>query len=225
MSAGLPSPRAVVFDLDGTLVDSVIDLANAANRTREAFGLAPLPLEVVRGYIGDGARRLVRRSLDGVEGDELERALEMFRADYHSRCLENTLAYDGVADGLAALVQHGFPLAVCTNKPQAMAETVVDGLGLSRWLPVVVGARRGVELKPGPALLQLACEGLGVPAAEVWMVGDSPNDVGAAQAVGAVAVGVSWGLVPVEALRASGPDVVVDSFGGLVELVRGARGG
>ena len=198
----------LVFDLDGTLVDSSRDLASATNATlqRLAPGAPQLPLEVVTGFVGEGARRLLERALGHAGVDRApEDALPAFFECYGERLLETTRLYEGIAGVLDALALAGHPMAVLTNKPGPFSRTILEGLGIASrfaraWGPEDVPAR-----KPDPAgLLRLVRE-LATGARDAWMIGDSAVDVATARAAGVRVAGVSWGLDPA-GLRAAGPD-------------------
>ncbi len=213
-------PRCLLFDLDGTLVDSVADLTTAANVVRGEHGLDALPESTVAAHVGDGARKLVERAFADLDALDVDAVLKRFRAVYLDHCTERTLPYPGVNAALEAL--RSVPMAVVSNKPQPMCDRIVEALGLSDWIDVVVGARRGVAVKPDPALLELALAGLGIDDrdASVWMVGDSANDVRSGRGIGATTVGVTYGIGDVETMRAAGPTHVIDRMEQLVALAR-----
>ncbi len=217
-----PAPRVLLFDLDGTLVDSIDDLTASANHTRASYGLPPLDRQTVRSYVGDGARKLLERTFgDAAPSIDLDEALHRFREHYLQHCLEQTRPYPGVLESLRAL--RPIPRALVSNKPQPMCDRIVEGLGLSTELEAVVGARPGVPVKPDPASLRIALAAVGADRpvdASVWMVGDSPNDLLAARALGATAVAVAWGLTPVPRLREFGPDLLLERIDDLVDFVR-----
>jgi len=217
----LPAPDAVFFDLDGTLVDSVADIAASANHIRERWGRAPLSEALVRSYVGDGVVRLLERALSDAPDVDLQEALAAFRAHYGEHCLDRTRPYPGVVAGLAAL--RGLPAAVVSNKPQALTERVVRGLDLHGPLRAIVGARSGVPVKPAPDLLRLAREEAGIVDGVIWLVADSPHDGGAGRAIGAVAVAVSYGLGSREVLAAASPDATFPSFPEVIESILDAH--
>jgi phosphoglycolate phosphatase len=209
--------RLVVFDLDGTLVDSLHDLATATNATlaRLAPGTPPLSLEDVRAFVGEGARVLVERSLEraGVHRP-VDEALPVFLESYRSCLLETTRLFPGVEEALERL--RGRILAVLTNKPSDLSRVILAGLGVANrfariWGPADVPAR-----KPDPAGLRHLAGELGVPLRETLMVGDSPVDVRTGRAAGVRTVGVTYGLNP-EALRADPPDLLIDDLRQLAE--------
>ena len=218
--AGAP-PRAVLFDLDGTLIDSRRDLAGAVNSLLVEVGLEPLPERTVLDQVGRGARSLVRRSLDladpeGRVGRE-EGLLRRFLGHYLGRLLEATVPYPGVVAGLERLQAAGMPMAVVTNKPEAPARTILDGLDLARFFPVVLGGDSLPTRKPEPEMLQVAAHRLGVPLPRCWMIGDSDVDLDAARRAGVVGVWCSWGGIHPDAPR--GAVRHADRFDELVEAL------
>ncbi|HEY7409414.1 MAG TPA: HAD-IA family hydrolase [Vicinamibacteria bacterium] len=204
--------RLVVFDLDGTLVDSSQDLAAALNASlrRVAPATPLLPLSEVRGMIGDGARQLVARGLARAGlGLSPEEVLPVFLEEYGVRLLETTRPYEGVAEALDALVPRR--LAVLTNKPGDMSRRILDGLGLGgRFFRVLGGGDLGSK-KPDPEGLLLLLAEAGAAPGEAVLVGDSAVDVRTAHAAGVRAVGVSYGLGP-ESLRETPPDLLLDDL-------------
>lgn len=202
--------RLLVFDLDGTLVDSSRDIAASVNAAlgRVAPGTAALSLEAVLSFVGEGAGLLVERSLRHA-GLALspEEVLPVYVDCYRERLLDTTRLYPGVAEALEALA--GTTIAVLTNKPGDMSRTILEGLGVASRFALVRGAGDVPSRKPDPAgLLGLMSE-LGASAGETWMVGDSATDVGVARAAGTRVAGVTWGFHPA-ALRAAAPDRVLE---------------
>lgn len=217
-NGGAPRPGAFIFDLDGTLVDSRRDIAAAANVARAAVGLGPLDEPVLRGYVGDGVALLLRRVLGhdagpGLLADQddprLAPALAAYLDHYGRHLLDHTRPYDGVAEMLARLPR--VPLAVATNKPGGFSRAILAGLGLAGSFRCVVGGDEAPRRKPDPAHLRACLAGLDVAPAAVVVVGDSPNDILAARALGAVAVACAWGLAPAAALRALAPDHLLEA--------------
>ncbi|MGH7754414.1 MAG: HAD hydrolase-like protein, partial [Gemmatimonadales bacterium] len=143
--------RVFIFDLDGTLIDSKLDLALAVNATRRECGLDPLPHEQIFGYIGQGAPMLIRRALGHTEDDALvEQALAFFLAYYREHMLDNTVAYPGVREGLAQLAAGGRILTVLTNKPVRFSREILAGLGLGFYFRLVYGGNSFERKKPDP---------------------------------------------------------------------------
>ena len=219
----MTAPRRilVVFDLDGTLVDSSLDLANAVNAAlrRADGGAATLSLDVVRSFIGSGARNLVRRSLvhAGVAMPPDE-ALPIFLEEYERRLTEHTRFYPGVEDVLDRLAASGHPLAVLTNKPGGMSRSIVEALGAADRFFRVYGGGDLPTRKPDPEGLHLLiAESMATPDTTV-MVGDSSIDVRTGRAVGAHTVGVRYGFDP-ESLQTDPPDALFDTLDGLPAFV------
>ncbi|MDN3516144.1 phosphoglycolate phosphatase [Aquisalimonas lutea] len=209
--------RTVLFDLDGTLVDSAPDMAVAVDRMLAELGRPPAGVERVRRWVGNGARRLVMRALTGdMDGappdDETERALAAFLAYYGERLSVDSRVYPGVVDGLDRLRADGYGLACVTNKPEALARALLDATGLGRYLPVVVGGDTLPERKPEAAPLHYAMAALGGRPERTLMVGDSRADVDAGRNAGTGVVCVPYGYNGGEDVRAMGPDAVVGSI-------------
>ena len=181
--------RAVLFDLDGTLLDTAADITLALNRTLAEQHLPTLARNEVRGLIGRGTPALVERSLEriGAAASAADAQLLLDRFHHHYECIHEqgemqARVYPGVARGLDALHAFGFLLAVVTNKPRGTSMQLLTRMGLIQWMQVVVGGDSGLQRKPHPQPLLTACAQLGVGAAETLMVGDSQIDVTAARA-------------------------------------------
>jgi phosphoglycolate phosphatase len=207
--------RAVIFDLDGTLVDSLADITAALTTALVAHQLPVPSAGQVRDWVGGGAHQLVERAAPAALVDAV---FAQFQASYAATPVAHTQVYAGLAPVLDRLVAAARTLAVLTNKPQALA-TVIAARVLAAWpFAAIVGARAGVPLKPDPeAALRIAAE-LGVPAAACALVGDAPSDIATARAAGMVAVAVTWGYRPRAALVATAPDLLVDEPAGLGAL-------
>jgi phosphoglycolate phosphatase len=208
--------RAVLFDLDGTLVHSAPDLAAAANRMRAAFGLPPLTVERVADFIGKGIPMLVRRALADdpagtAEEGVLPRALALYETFYAEESGRQSAVYPGVREGLAALAEAGIALGVVTNKSARFTEDLLRQLDLIAPFGVVVSGDTLAARKPDPAPLQHAFERLGVRPAEGLMLGDSANDVAAARAAGCDVWCVSYGYREGAPVAALGADRIVAS--------------
>lgn len=193
---GATVPRAVlgvVFDLDGTLIDSRRDLATAVNRLRRDLGLGPLAVARVEAIVGEGARVLVKRALAAERpAVSIERALEILLAHYDDCCVDSTLAYPGIAELVEALAVR-CPVAVLTNKPERLTRKILAHLGLLGWFRLVVGGDTLAIRKPEPGGLIHIAMSLEVAPSEVVLVGDSRIDAETANAAGARFVRVEWG--------------------------------
>lgn len=193
---------AVIFDLDGTLVDSLPDIARAVNQALEGVGLTPWPVEAYRPLVGWGLRRLVESVLER-QGADPERAGALTEAVvywYACQPVTDTVPYPGIPELVGELRARGVPLAVLTNKRQAVAEGVVERLFGSDVFSVIRGELPGLPRKPDPRCAWEVATALGVEAAACWMVGDSAVDMELAARAGMRPVGVAWGFRGVEEL-------------------------
>jgi 2-phosphoglycolate phosphatase len=209
--------RALLCDLDGTLVDSRRDLAAAVDLLFGDLGLPPLPPERVVAHVGRGARSLIRRCLDEVGAaipDEDPR-LRAFLPHYERVLLQTTRPFDGVMEGLAVLRDRGVRLAVVTNKPVDPARLVLEGLGMEGFFPVVLGGDSLPTRKPDPEMLLEAADRLGIEPPACLMLGDSDVDIDAARAAGMPALWCSWGGFHAD--RPARADGVVHRFGEVVD--------
>ncbi len=213
-------PAAVIFDLDGTLIDSAPDLHAALNRLMTSEGRRQLDLGEVILMIGDGVPKLVERAY-AATGDippvsVLAERVRQFSADYEKRATELTKLFPGVLEALDILVDHQVPMGICTNKPQAATLEVLKFFGLNSRFDAVVGGDQldGVR-KPDPAHLRAAIDLLQVAPENVVMVGDSPNDIQVALNAGVPSVAVSFGYtrIPVDQL---GAERVINHFSELI---------
>ena len=175
--------NAIIFDLDGTLIDSRADLALAVNLTRADLGLPPLPQAQVVGYVGEGVRKLISRAIPELP-DRLEEALAINQRHYRAHLLDQTVLYPGVASALEAFRQHGDRLMVVTNKPRAFTDLILDGLGIGALMATVVGGGDCPGLKPDPAPLLLALERSGGSVDGAWIAGDNFTDLEAGRRAG-----------------------------------------
>jgi phosphoglycolate phosphatase len=176
-------PNGIIFDLDGTLIDSRADLALAVNLTRAELGLPPIPEAQVVGYVGEGVRVLLARALPE-RPEALERALAINQRHYRAHLLDRTRLYPGVATALERLRQRDLRLMVVTNKPREFTDLILDGLGIGRLMAAVVGGGDCPGLKPDPAPLLAALDQTGCAAAGSWMAGDNFTDLEAGRRAG-----------------------------------------
>jgi phosphoglycolate phosphatase len=212
--------KLLIFDLDGTLIDSREDLANSINAMLIHFGKKELPHEVIASYIGDGAPMLVRRALGDPDDENfVQDAVLYFMGWYREHKLDNTYVYDGVKEALAAIqksrdgasTQKNQPLkmAVLTNKPVGPSRAIVEALGLGPYFFQVYGGNSFHTKKPDPAGVQILLEETGVQPEETIIIGDSDIDVLTARNAGIYSVGVTYGLAP-HTLEDAPPDVLID---------------
>jgi phosphoglycolate phosphatase len=186
--------RGVIFDLDGTLVDSLGDIAAAMNRTLAARGFPTHPLDAYRTFIGEGVRKLAERALPAEALGEVTSLVEAYQADYAQHLLQSSAPYPGIRELLEALSARGVPMTVLSNKPDAPTRQLVEALFGGWRFRGVSGERPGVPRKPDPtAALELA-RAMDVPAADVSFIGDTLVDVSCARAAGMRPLGVLWGF-------------------------------
>ncbi|MEP0509460.1 MAG: phosphoglycolate phosphatase [Aurantimonas coralicida] len=219
-------PQAVLFDLDGTLVDSAPDIHAALNETLASYGEPPFTLEAVTRMVGRGVPVLIERAWEGlgksIDPAERDRVVARFLAIYEPRATELTTLTAGASEATRALVDAGTPIGVVTNKPEAATREILSHFGLSELMQVVVGGDAGPAKKPEPGLLLLACERLGLAVDQVVFVGDSENDVAAAKAAGMAVVVLRGGYTSIAA-DDLGADAVIDRLDGLGAAVSTLR--
>ncbi|CAH0991473.1 Phosphoglycolate phosphatase [Sinobacterium norvegicum] len=217
-------PQAVLFDLDGTLVDSVPDIALALDAALAELSLAEAGIDRVRDWVGNGARILVVRGLawglqqttESLSTEQIDRAEQLFRQHYSRYLNQASALYSGVTEYLSWLHAQAVPMAVVTNKPIAFVPALLSGLGIDGFFDVVLGGDSVDNSKPHPQMLLVACQRLGVEPQQCWMVGDSCNDIEAARAAEMPVVGVSYGYNHGRDIALDRPDRVVDSLNELI---------
>ncbi|MBI3680058.1 MAG: HAD-IA family hydrolase [Acidobacteria bacterium] len=213
----------LIFDLDGTLIDSQMDLAVSVNRAREHLGLPPLAQELIFTYVGNGAPVLVRKALGpGAADEEVDRALQFFLAYYREHMLDHTVLYPGVREALDIFRSHRIAMAVLTNKPAHLSQAIVDGLGLGSHFFRVYGGNSFAQKKPDPAGVEALLKESHASRQRTLMIGDSAIDVRTARNAGVRVAGVTYGFQP-ETLMAEPPDLVVHHIEDLVPLVLAMR--
>jgi phosphoglycolate phosphatase len=211
-----PSRGLVIFDLDGTLVDSRVDLANAVNRVLADLGRPPRPVDEIVGFVGHGVARLLECALGGPE--LVAAARPLFERHYAAGLLEHTRAYPGI-DALVRESGARRVLAVATNKPGPWARAIVDGLGWAAAIPHVIGGGDVAQLKPAPDMVELLLARSGFSREGALIVGDMEVDLELARETALPAVGVSWGLAGRGRLEAAGARWIVDSPAELADLL------
>ena len=202
--------RLAILDLDGTLLDTLEDLASSVNVALAAVGLPPRARDEIERFVGDGARNLLARAV-APRHELLEPALAAWWIDYRANCLATTRPFPGIPE---LLTRSGRRLAVHTNKPGELARRILAGLGLLDRFALVTGGDDAPR-KPSPAGTLAIMRRLGASARDTVFIGDSPTDVRTARAAGVTLVGVSWGFRPEAELRAAGAVHVVDTVAGL----------
>lgn len=225
--------RAIAFDLDGTLADSVPGLAQALDRALNALNLPAAGQTRVSNWVGNGADMLVDRALSWAlaqtaSGDSTtistqpvqhSHLRQQFDRYYHSTATSGSVLYQGVAETLQKLYSQGIPLAIITNKPSKFVAPVLQALGIADYFSLVIGGDDVQQKKPHPAPLYLALSHFGLLASQLLFVGDSRNDILAARAAECPCIGMSYGYNYGEPIACSHPDQVLDHFADLAQLL------
>ena len=211
--------RALIFDLDGTLIDSKRDLIHSVNAMLGEMGRAPLGEETISGYIGHGAPLLVSRALGShAREDDLRRALQFFLAHYEEHKLDTTCAYPGVADSLAELSRTKVPMAVLTNKPVKISVRILEALGLATHFRAIYGGNSFESKKPDPRGANTIVSEFGASPRETMLIGDSEVDVQTARNASLIAVAVNYGF-GVHDRKQHPADLYLEKLADLVPLV------
>ncbi|HXJ95699.1 MAG TPA: HAD family hydrolase [Terriglobia bacterium] len=209
--------RLLVFDLDGTLIDSKDDLVHSVNAVRQRLGRDPLPEETVASYVGRGVVVLMRSALGETASEaEVAQAIEFFLEYYRDHMLDHTVAYPGVREALEELKAR--PMAVLTNKPVKFSQAILAGLGLDRYFTQVYGGNSFAQKKPDPVGILALMREANMKAEHTMMVGDSDTDVLTGKNAGVWTCGVTYGLAP-ETLKTSPPDFLLDDMRELPKLL------
>lgn len=214
--------KAVIFDLDGTLVDSLADLSDSVNLMLESYGFPTHEVEKYRYFVGNGSKKLMERTLPrdkAASAEFVEESLVKYKAIYKERLLEKTRPYNGVRELLEELKSRGIPLGVCTNKHNDAALTIVKILFAPGTFEEVLGDRPGFPKKPNPATPLEIASHLGVKPDEVAYLGDTSVDMETAVHAGFLPVGVLWGFRPEEELVKSGAKILLKAPLELLEKV------
>lgn len=209
----------IIFDLDGTLVNSRRDIAASVNFCLRKFGLPEMSEEKITGFIGDGTGRLISRVLKTDNPEKIRHFLDLFYPHYLKHCLDTTRFYPGIKEILPELAKK-FLLAVVTNKYQEFTEKILTGLSGRKYFSLIVGGDKTNRRKPNPEPIEYCLRKLKVPSFRTVVVGDSPNDILAAKSSGSWSVGVCWGFAPKDFLRKFSPDIIADLPGDLLSGMR-----
>jgi phosphoglycolate phosphatase len=211
----LTSPLLVIFDLDGTLIDSAKDLAISMNATRAHFDMAPIDPKLIYSFVGNGAAVLVRRALGPEASAEVaEEGLRFFLKYYRAHALEHTQPYPGVREMIEQVSGDGHRLAVLTNKPVKMSRDIIAALGLGSHFGWVYGGDSFAHKKPDPIGILTLIGDAGTQASQTWMIGDSSVYIETARNAGVRSCGVTWGFQP-EGFLACPPDMLISQPGDL----------
>jgi phosphoglycolate phosphatase len=212
-----------IFDLDGTLIDSKLDLVLSVNATRTHMGMPELTEETISSYVGNGAPVLIQRAMgEGAAQSEVDRALEYFLGHYKIHKLDNTRLYPGVQEALDVLRADGVQLAILTNKPVGASRGIISGLGLADHFLRIYGGNSFAAKKPDPIGIETILSDSGAARERTVMVGDSHVDIETARNAGVAACGVRYGFQP-DSFHRAAPDVIYDDLRELAEVIISAR--
>lgn len=210
-------PDAVLFDLDGTLVDTILDIAAAMNHVLAARGWPEHPVEAYRGFVGHGVRELVRRALPTGEAGEVDAAAAAFLNRYDAHLVDHTRPFPDILTLLGRLAERGTRLAILSNKPEAQTKRIATALLADIPFEIVRGQREGVPAKPDPvAALEIAAA-FGLEPDRCTFVGDSTVDIETARAAGMCCVAVTWGYADRSALEVTWPRLLADTVPALAD--------
>ncbi|MFC2057627.1 phosphoglycolate phosphatase [Campylobacterota bacterium] len=218
--------KVILFDLDGTLINSGPDLALAVNHMLQILNRETFSEDIIDGWVGNGAQMLVQRALSGqreidenLDADLCSEALDIFLAFYAQNLCVATVTYSNVPTTLTRLKEAGYRLSIITNKPFAFVGPILESLTLSGLFELILGGDSLDKKKPDPLPLLHACEKMNVSVEECMMVGDSKNDILAANTAGMQSVGVTYGYNYGEDIGVYNPTVIIDDFSELLELL------
>lgn len=219
--------KLIIFDFDGTLIDSVPDLAASVNFMMQELGMQPYDVDTIRGWVGNGASTLVKRTLVGdvdiagvdIGNNIFEKALDIFLDHYEHNLAVETYLYDGVQETLQVLHDKGYKMAIVTNKPYEFIAPILDALQIAHYFSLNIGANSLKNKKPDPEPLLHVIESLHVTKGDALMVGDSKNDILAAKNAGVTSVAVTYGYNYGEDIEIYDPDVIIDRFEDLQKVL------
>lgn len=217
--------RAAVFDLDGTLLNTLADLADSGNELLASYGMAPHPEPAFRYFVGNGSRKLMERILPGKSPEQIDEALGRYKAIYEKHLTAKTTPYEGIAETLSALKARGVRMAVCTNKHISAAEALIRKYFPADTFDAFEGDRSGVPRKPDPAHVRIVLEKMGVRPEETVYLGDSGVDMQTAVNAGTLPVGVLWGFREKDELMENGAQILLSKPSELLEKVDFVKNG
>ena len=212
-----PAPkRLILYDLDGTLVDTLEDITSAVNHTLRMLQLPAVAADEVRGYVGRGVRQLVQRCIKMEDPKRLEYGMQVYLAYYARHMLDHSRLYPGVEPFLEQFASR--QQAVITNKPNPFSQQILEALGIARHFIEIIAGDSGYPKKPSPESARALMQRTGVAASDTVFIGDSPIDVEAGRSAGIMTVGLTQGLTDESELRAAHPDLVVSHLTELLDL-------
>lgn len=206
----------LIFDLDGTLIDSKRDIASSLHWTLRDLNLPQVSDEEIYSYVGNGVRPLIQKSVGEMQGPNYQQALKIFKEYYRAHLLDTTVAFPGVFEVLEHFSSKR--KAVFTNKPQYFTEPILTGLKLDRYFDAIMGSDAGFPKKPDPAILHHLLERFSCPPVQAVLVGDSKVDIETGKNAGVLTCGVTYGFRSAVEVRGARPDLVIGDIGELKEL-------
>jgi phosphoglycolate phosphatase len=210
--------KLIIFDLDGTLIDSSIDITNAINYAIEPYGVKPITIEETISLVGEGITRLMEKIVDRSQTKEINKDIlvNRFLEHYSAHLIDNTTIYPGVRETLEKL--KGYKKAVISNKREALSTRILNDLGLLKYLDLVAGSDTTPERKPSPVPILHVLSRLNIKPEETVIVGDSNFDIEAGKAAGIKTVAVTYGYRPIELLKDA--DVIINKIDELINILR-----
>lgn len=205
--------KAIIFDLDGTLSDSIHSIKYCADKAMEAVGFGPFSTDDYKYFVGDGAANLIKRALTASGDTELvhfDKAFAVYKEIFREHCMYKVEPYDGIRELLAALKERGLKLTVLSNKPHAETINVIETLFGEGYFDVIQGQKDNVAIKPSPEGAFQILEQLQMTADEVLYLGDTATDMKTGKATGAFTIGALWGFRERKELEESGADVIIE---------------
>lgn len=208
--------KLLIFDLDGTLIDSKRDIATSVNLTFRDVGLPEKPPETIYGYVGNGVRQLIIDSLETDDAAQIDHSLRIFREHYLNHLLDETTLFPGITSVLH--YYRKIAKAVVTNKPEPYTTKIIEGLKIDKDFDLAISAETGIPLKPHPAMILKTLKRLDIAPSEAVMIGDSLNDIDAASAAGVRSCGVAYGFGTSDEIKSAHPDYFVETAEALIGL-------
>lgn len=205
--------KAVIFDLDGTLSDSIASIKYCGDKAMEAFGMGPFTVEQYKYFVGDGAANLIRRALTAGGDTALkyfQEAYALYREIFRDNCMYQVKPYDGIPELIAALKERDIRIAVLSNKPHTETVNVIEALFGKGCFDSIQGQRENLAIKPSPQGVFVILEELGLKAEDILYLGDTATDMKTGKSAGAYTIGALWGFRNAEELEEGGADVLIE---------------